>query len=412
MELVGKPQHKTVSDVIKSLKADDIDDIWIATAYLNRNGFRHIKDMIAKASKTKIIVCLDPKVTDWEPLDEIISMRSVECKYYKPDPTSYFHPKMYIFKKKRGKYSLLLGSSNLTHGGLTDNIEANLYYNNLNLSGAKDFINFFDKAFKKAIPLIATDIATFKESRNKYIEHQRKWQSTIQKTKSKKFFPPSLERKLTSSQTDRIKRLIKREKGEYVKWFKDKNHCSERADHINKIKAYSSKGHWVDLFDEIWSVGGLRRGALARSKAFIRRYGKGAFKTHHDISSCLVDINGTSSIASWIGYIQDKDLEKAGSLPLHGISEKIQSELFCAFYGDDFGIKNDKSIRGFKYIIGDPYNNFSYKSYDSMPYSYFNSLLKETAQTYLDVIGRLCPSIPLLLELDAFFWYLYENKIS
>lgn len=206
--------------------------------------------------------------------------------------------------------------------------------------------------------------------------------------------------------------MIKREKGEYVKWFKDKNHCSDRADHINKIKDYTSKEQWVDLFDEIWSVAGLRRGALARSKAFVRRYGKGAFKTHHDISRCLFDINGTSSIASWIGYIQDKDLEKAGSLRLHGISEKIQSELFCAFHGDDFGTKNDKSIRGFKYIIGDPCNNFSYKSYDSMPHSYFNSLLKETAQTYLDVNGRLCPSISLLLELDAFFWYLYENKIS
>ena len=124
-------------------------------------------------------MCLDPKVTDGEPLDEIISMSSVECKYYKLDPTSYFHPKMYIFKKKRGKYLLLLGSSNLTQGGLTDNIEANLYYNNFNLSGVKDFINFFDNAFKKAIPLITTDIATFKESRNKYIEHQRKWQSTL-----------------------------------------------------------------------------------------------------------------------------------------------------------------------------------------------------------------------------------------
>lgn len=154
MELIGKPQHKTVSDVIKSLKADDIEEIWIATAYLNRNGFRHIKDMIAKASKTKIIVWLDPKVTDGEPLDEIISMSSVECKYYKPDPTSYFHPKMYIFKKKRGKYLLLLGSSNLTQGGLTDNIEANLYYNNFNLSRVKDFINFLIMSIKKQYPLL------------------------------------------------------------------------------------------------------------------------------------------------------------------------------------------------------------------------------------------------------------------
>lgn len=405
MELVGKPKHKTVGDVIKSL--ENIDEIWIATAYLNKGGFNYIKKLMANA-KSKVIVCLDPRVTDWEPLEEIIGMNSVECRYYKPDRTSYFHPKMYIFKQKKGTYSLLLGSSNLTYGGLTDNIEANLYYEELNCSDAKEFIDFFNEAFENAITLSKANISEFKDARNKYIEHQRKWYSSIRRTK-RKFFPPSLERKLTSTQTARVKKLMKREKGNYIQWFRDNNHCSDRANHINKIKNYASMRHWEKLFKEIWSVGGLRRGALARSKIFVSRYGKKAFTTHHEVANRLADIN-RASVGKWIELIRSEDWDDAIELGLQGIGPGIQSELFCAFHGDKFGIKNDKSRRAFRYLMGDPYDNFSYKRYDYMPYSYFNSLLKEIAEIYLEVIGRLCPSIPLLLELDAFFWYLYENQ--
>lgn len=99
-------------------------------------------------------MCLDPKVTDGEPLDEIISMSSVECKYYKPGPTSYFHPKMYIFKKKRGKYLLLLGPSNLTQDGLTDNIEANLSITILIFLELKTSLTFLIMPLKKQYPLL------------------------------------------------------------------------------------------------------------------------------------------------------------------------------------------------------------------------------------------------------------------
>ena len=203
--------------------------------------------------------------------------------------------------------------------------------------------------------------------------------------------------------------ILKKEKREYIDWFKKKNHCKNRKKHIDDIKRYASKGEWIKLFDEVWSVGGLRRGALARSPVFVEKYGKTAFRTRADVSRCLADIN-VSNLRDWIGYIQREDWDSATKLNLHGISEKIQSELFCVYHGDEYGIKNDKSIRALKYLFGDPQDNFSYKSYNSMSYSYFNSLLNELARLYLEVIGRQCNDIPTLMELDAFFWYLYENR--
>jgi len=406
MELIGRPETKTLWDLINSLDPDDLDEIWIATAYINRKGFNFIKKLVEKVN-TKVVVCLDPSVTDWEPLQDMIGLKSINCRYYKPTPNTYFHPKMYILKYKSGEYDIIVGSSNLTHGGLRDNIEANLYFEHLKYSDAKDFLAFFDKIFKDAEPLTLDIINKFRTVRDKYIENQRKWRAKIQGTKAKELIPSTT--LLTSAQIIKVRRILKKEKEKYIDWFKKKNHCVNRKRHIDNIKRYASKGDWKKLFDEVWSVGGLRRGALARSSVFVKRYGKTAFSTRSEVSRRLADIN-RSILKDWIRYIQRKDWNSAKKLNLHGISDKIQSELFCVYHGDECGIKNDKSIRALKYLLGDPEDNFSYKSYDSMPYSYFNSLLNELAQLYLEVIGRQCNDIPILLELDAFFWYLYENR--
>ena len=407
MKIIGKPKTRTLIDVWQSLNPTDINEILIATAYVNKKGFNFIKDLIKKV-KTKIVLCLDPSVTDWQPLEDIIKIGSVECRYYKPTAERYFHPKMYIIKYKNGKHSIILGSSNLTHGGMKDNIEANMYFEGLSYSDAKDFLDYFSEIFSKADPLNMNAVNKFREIRDKYIDNHRKWQGKIQRTKAKIFTPPPTTL-LTSEQTKKVIKILKRERGKYIDWFKKKNHCKDRKRHIDNIKNYASHRDWVKLFDNVWSVGGLRRGALARSSVFVSRYGRKAFRTRHEVSVCLADIN-KSLIRNWINHIQRKDWGNASMLHLHGIGDKIQSELFCIYHGDEYGIKNDKSIRAFKYLLGDPKTNFSYSSYDTMPYSYFNQLLNDLKELYLEVIGRQCGSISTLLELDAFFWYLYGKR--
>ncbi|MCD6239173.1 MAG: phospholipase D family protein [Thermotogae bacterium] len=399
MELVGKPRLKTVRDVIKSLNPIDIDEIWIAVAYLNEGGLGYIRDLITKVKKTKIIVCLDPWVTDGESLEKLITISSVECHFYEPnDSAGYFHPKMFIFKHNNMEYSIILGSSNLTERGLIYNMEANLYYSDLLQSDAEQFIEFFNVSFKNSKLLTTDIIKKFKGARNKYIDHQRKWLSNVQRSRDRKLFSLSLERKLTSDQIDKIKRTMGKEKVNYINWFSSNNPCSDRVAYINNIKKYVSGKKWESLFDEIWSVGGLMRkyGSLGRSGI-----------SHH-----LVTNNSLPLIDMWVNFVSQKDWDEATNKrnSLKDIGEKIQSELFCTFHGDEFGIRNDKSIKALGYSIGDPHTNFSYKNYDDMSYAYFNSLLREIAQIYLDTIGRQCSATPLLLELDAFFWYLYSNK--
>lgn len=398
MELIGKPNNKTVSDIIKSLNVNNVDKMWIATAYLNKSGFNYFKDIFNEVASIKLLVCLEPKVTDYEPLAEIKEMKSVECRFYKPNSRSYFHPKMYIIKFINGKYSVILGSSNLTYGGLTNNIEANIYYSELSYSDVKEFINFFNDTFKDAELLNAEELSEFKNVKDKYIEYQKNWLKNMHKSKNKKFVSFSLDRKLTSSQSIKIEKLLKNEKEKYVEWFKNTEHCKDRTHHMKDIEKYAVKCKWIELFNEIWSVGGLMRkyGSLGRD----------------GISIHLANSNSSTSIQSWIKAVINEEWDEARNEldKLNDIGEKIQSELFCVFHGEKFGIRNEKSIKELEYLIGDSSNNFSYKNYGYMPYVYFNSLLNEIAQIYYDVFGQLCTSIPLMLELDAFFWYLHEKQ--
>src|SRR5208282_3120583 len=59
-----------------------------------------------------------------------------------------FHPKLYIFQNQNGKKSAILGSSNLTEGGLSKNYEANVQVDSHIV--AQELSDYFDEHFQGA----------------------------------------------------------------------------------------------------------------------------------------------------------------------------------------------------------------------------------------------------------------------
>ena len=418
MKLIGKPVSQTLLDIFQSLNPESIDEILLATAYMNETGFNFIRGLIEKI-KTKIIVCLDPRVTDWEPLEDIIKIKSVECRYYNPKRNGeYFHPKMYIIKHKTGEYSVIIGSSNLTQGGIRDNIEANLYLERLSYKEAKDFLDYFNHLFENAKPLDRSAVNDFRKRRDSYIIKEREWQIQAMRNRTARNFVPSQHVYLISDQVKKVKRILKKERNRYVEWFKGENrekkdHCEDRQNHVNLIKEYALREDWSNLFYHVWSVDCLFFFLAGRFPKLAEACGKDIFRKQnkHKLAECLAKVNA-GLLRDWIIEIEKGDWENANEIlqKLYGIGDKIQSELFCVYHGDEFGIKNDKSIKALKYLLGDSDSNFHYKSYNSMNYFMFNDILKEIGRIYSEVIGRLCVQVPLLMELDAFFWYLYEHS--
>ncbi len=126
-------------------------DTHIAVAFLKYSGVEVIQDALIdsleKGAEFEIIVGLDFKTTDSKSIRFLLDLNKTykKLKFYcygdkennKTDIV--FHPKIYMFDNGREKTSII-GSTNLTRGGLESNFEVNtifteknpLYYSQLN----------------------------------------------------------------------------------------------------------------------------------------------------------------------------------------------------------------------------------------------------------------------------------------
>lgn len=73
---------------------------------------------------------------------------NLKLKYFRPLKSRIFHPKLFIFGNGTSSASAIIGSSNLTGGGLTENHEANLWVRSGN--AVNELTEYFDEHFEGA----------------------------------------------------------------------------------------------------------------------------------------------------------------------------------------------------------------------------------------------------------------------
>jgi HKD family nuclease len=130
----------SLSDVLKGEFLES-SEVKIAVAFVRRTGIDEIYKsldyaMTTNNAKIEIIAGLDFKTTD---ANALLALKEIEksqknfsfyCFGDKRDNHNdmVFHPKIYLFNtsiSKNTKYTSIIGSSNLTGGGLTSNFEVN-----------------------------------------------------------------------------------------------------------------------------------------------------------------------------------------------------------------------------------------------------------------------------------------------
>jgi HKD family nuclease len=118
-----------------------------AVAFVKRSGTRHVAQALAEfssKSKTEIIAGINHRGTSKEGLEDLMTSVGVKGRliiFHNPLAFT-FHPKIYLFKSEKNA-DLLVGSGNLTEGGLFTNYEAAIRLQ-LDLSG-KDQAAFLQK---------------------------------------------------------------------------------------------------------------------------------------------------------------------------------------------------------------------------------------------------------------------------
>src|SRR4030042_3894760 len=119
---------------ILSKSIEQANDVRIAVAFVSQRGLEMISSSINhtmdKGANIEFLVGLDMRTTEPEALQSlyILSKKNDNFSLYchaSLTPSSLYHPKLYLLKDQ-DKVISIIGSSNLTQGGLSKNIEVNL----------------------------------------------------------------------------------------------------------------------------------------------------------------------------------------------------------------------------------------------------------------------------------------------
>lgn len=130
IRFVGQPfdQNANLIDFIEHATVDGFTEIKIAVAWAKKSGLGRVWDALAtfreQGGQILLVLGVSEGGATREGLELALGLAD-HC-YVFHDPRRTFHPKVY-FANSEGKRSLLVGSSNLTAGGLGWNYESSLW---------------------------------------------------------------------------------------------------------------------------------------------------------------------------------------------------------------------------------------------------------------------------------------------
>lgn len=122
----GITEDSHIAAVKHVLDLDELESVKISVAFLNKRGVYQLRDSLEKcATKATVFAGIRNGITSAQGLNEIID---IGCTLYAVDTGSrstLFHPKVYL-ASSLNTARMLIGSANMTVGGLQSNIEASI----------------------------------------------------------------------------------------------------------------------------------------------------------------------------------------------------------------------------------------------------------------------------------------------
>ncbi|RLI76462.1 hypothetical protein DRP04_12650 [Archaeoglobales archaeon] len=223
--LVNNSDSKLI-DLFKEF-AESSREIDIAVAYVKSSGLELVKDVI-HGKKVRVIFSFEFLLTDPECIEKLMEF-GAECKEYKTSGSDEigFHPKLYIFKSE-DLVRVVVGSSNLTAGGLVSNVESCLVIEgNYEDKIIIDIFNYFERIWhsSKANLVSKEDLKRYKLKKKEYERKCKIADDVINELKSEEGYTNSVIVCMSKEHdlNDIYNRLIgvpARSKSLFFKWIK------------------------------------------------------------------------------------------------------------------------------------------------------------------------------------------------
>lgn len=152
--LIVENENLKLINVLRS-SFEDVNELNLSVAFLKLSGLALIKSdlkkMLRNKAQVEFLIGLDFCTTDPDSLLELKSLRETypNLRFFcfsEPNryPSGVFHPKLYLMRNKAGLFTSIVGSSNLTKGGLVGNIELNIVFRGMGTeSEILQLINFY-----------------------------------------------------------------------------------------------------------------------------------------------------------------------------------------------------------------------------------------------------------------------------
>ena len=136
------------SSVIREALGKDLDKLLISVAFAKSQGAAVIKAALEKnKGKCSVFVGIRNDITSYQALEAILETGANLYAVDTGSRTTIFHPKIYLAKFKKSA-TAIIGSANLTFGGLHNNIEASSILDlDLSVVEDKDFVDQTETIF-------------------------------------------------------------------------------------------------------------------------------------------------------------------------------------------------------------------------------------------------------------------------
>ena len=376
------------------------DEIWIATAFLKRSGLSkiisEIKQLLTHGSTVNIIAGQHFALT--EPA-ALYSLKDLFDKYpngrihiaHALKKQQVFHPKLFLIRKGK-KINIISGSSNLTEGGLINNIECSLYITaDKNDNVAVDVSNFFKTMFSEEFSEKATLLAIrrYESFYERQKANQRKIKAIPERRKSQVLFNYDNLKKHLKDYHSSDRRIIFESKKRNYKQAKDV--LDEIADSPSITKAVFSSlldslvGSKED--DNLWHSGSLfrlRRKVYPHYKKFQKLVK--FIRDNKDKSPSLVFSKAKKIVST-----------------IEGAGINYITEIMMTYNPEKFANLNKNPITVLK-KEGDVFIKSTSSSFSNADYEEYCDLVKEISEE----LGLMN-----MLEADSFFndiyWKIYKK---
>lgn len=219
-------------DLVRKLNEHlrESEEIYLLMARVTSSGYEQIKKSLSEAKKSgkpiTVIIGVD-MISASSPVAIRSLFRLQDANSFKLlcyNGSSFFHPKLFAFRQN-SKWAFIIGSSNLTEEGLSENIEFNVLVTKVSTSD--DFV----KSFETNFAIILEDCREFSLKQIATLEeHARNLNSKYATWK-----------KLARQTSERVK---KRQTVEISKW----NQLVRKMKEFERTAAYKNRLHEIPRF--------------------------------------------------------------------------------------------------------------------------------------------------------------------